>query len=108
MADQLDMTHLSLADSKHANGYAGQPSNVRSAYIPPHLRASAGVAQPPPGPMGPPGPPPGMDAPPAAMNGSVNEGPWGPPPQRYILPSPPSRHDALRACVGVDIVEVSC
>lgn len=70
------MAGLSLADSKHANGYAVPPSNQRAAYIPPHLRAAAG------GPQGPPGPPPGIDGPPPMMNGTMNGSPWGPPPQR--------------------------
>ncbi|KAI9788673.1 MAG: DEAD-box ATP-dependent RNA helicase [Peltula sp. TS41687] len=74
MAEQLNMAGLTLADSKHANGYAGSPAQ-RAAYIPPHLRAAAG---------GPPGPP-GMDGPPPMMNGS----PWGPPPQSNGYGAPP-------------------
>lgn len=74
MADQINMNGLSLEDSQHANGgFGGKP---RSAYIPPHLRATMG------GPPGPPGPPPGMDGPPPAMmNGhAMNGNAWGPPP----------------------------
>ena len=71
MADQLNMTGLTLADSRHANGFAIPPGGQRAAYIPPHLRSTAG---------GPPGPPAGMDGPPPMMNGTTNGGPWGPPP----------------------------
>ena len=71
MADRLNMNGLSLEDSQHANGgFGGKP---RSAYIPPHLRATMGA-----GPQGPSGPPPGMDGPPPPMNGNGNA--WGPPP----------------------------
>lgn len=74
MTDQLNMAGLTLADSKHANGYPAPAPNTRSAYIPPHLR---GMPQ---GPPGPPGPP-IMDGPPM-MNGNMNGSAWGPPPHQ--------------------------
>ena len=64
MADQLNMSGLSLADSQHANGMGGG----RSAYIPPHMRG---------GPSGP--HPQGMDGPPPVMNGRINDSTWGAP-----------------------------
>lgn len=45
MAESLDMSHLSLNDSKHAGG--GPPTSgqnafpTRGAYIPPHARQSS-------------------------------------------------------------------
>lgn len=70
MAEQLNMNGLSLKDSSHAsqgaapqqqNGFGGQE---RSAYIPPHMRASGR------------GPPPAA-AGPGAMNGNAAYPPPG-------------------------------
>ncbi|KAL8742612.1 MAG: hypothetical protein Q9190_004938, partial [Brigantiaea leucoxantha] len=69
MADQLNMSGLSLADSQHANGMGGG----RSAYIPPHMRG---------GPSGP--HPQGMDGPPPVMNGRINDSTWGAPGSRDV------------------------
>jgi ATP-dependent RNA helicase DDX3X len=43
MADQLNMNNLSLGESQHAPQQNGNGNGfVRSAYIPPHARGSAG------------------------------------------------------------------
>jgi len=88
MAEQLDMSRMSLNDSQHAPG----PNQFqdRAAYIPPHLR---GRPQPPPQMDGPPpmmnggGPPPMNGAPggPGGLHGSA----WGPPPAARGYGGPP-------------------
>ncbi|KAI9810510.1 MAG: DEAD-box ATP-dependent RNA helicase [Phylliscum demangeonii] len=84
MADNLNMAGLSLAESKHANGY-GMSLPQRPAYIPPHLRGNLVP--------GAPLPPPGMDGPPPMINGSMAASPWGPPPSQHNGLGGPPRVD---------------
>lgn len=74
MADQLDISRMSLQDSQHApNGFQAE----RSAYIPPHMRRQQQA-----------GPPPAMNngPPPMANGGGMNGSAWGPAPGQAPAP----------------------